>query len=274
MPSKIEWTDETWNPVTGCSKVSEGCRNCYAERLYPRANPGLAFDMVALHSHRLDQPRGWRKPRKVFVCSMGDLFHRDVPDAMIHDVWNVMADCPDHTFQVLTKRPERAVDFLVNRQVMGFGSGVPIYSPLPNVWIGTSIENQKAYDQRAHMILQAPAVVHFLSLEPLLGAVNTFPFTDYFDWMIVGGESGPGARPMHPRWVRDIKNQCVGAGVPFMFKQWGQWAPNCLCDTEKPHKTIPRPEPGPMGCMFRCGKKAAGRELFGSIWDEYPEVKQ
>lgn len=338
--TEIEWTEATWNPVTGCTKVSQGCKHCYAERDWSRlvhlpAYQGRTFTDVACHPERLDQPLRWKRPRRIFVNSMSDLFHPDVPDSFIDKVFAVMAMATQHTFQVLTKRPERMRDYLC--QLMPDKAGRRWYeavrgefrykgstgqigpedtigtrtSPaLPNVWLGVSIEDQATADERIPLLLQTPAAVRWVSAEPLLRPVslemmpspydrhNGWPGTyhslngswwpavgDYeeecrhrqedlvkIDWVVVGGESGPNARPMHPDWARSLRDQCAAAGVPFLFKQWGEWAPNCLCATQRPHATIKRPEPGKLGCMFRCGKKAAGRLLDGVLHDAYPEL--
>lgn len=300
----IEWTDATWNPVTGCTKVSHGCKNCYAERDWNRmvhlpAYKGRAFTDVACHPERLIQPLRWKRPRRIFVNSMSDLFHESVPFEFIDQVFAAMAICPQHTFQVLTKRPERMRDYTTRlsrsakllddaARTMGYSfehEGQYLVSfPLPNVWLGVSVEDQQTADERIPLLLQTPAAVRWVSAEPLLGTVD-FRFTnglvpgqdaaDYrLDWVVVGGESGPHARPMHPRWVRSIRLQCAREGIPFLFKQWGEWAPNCLCGREKACKTIARPGPGFPGVMFRCGKKAAGRLLDGVLHDEYPKDKR
>jgi protein gp37 len=324
----IEWTDMTWNPVTGCSKVSAGCTNCYAERLSHRFgwtekpwNAAYAAENVRLHPERLYEPLRWRKPRRVFVNSMSDLFHPEVPDEFIWAVFKTMAQCPRHTFQILTKRPERMLEILKNRYWRNLG-----YSPvmggdqyalviegyqregdisfLPNVWLGVSVENQEAADERIPLLLQTPAAVRFLSCEPLLGPVdvtkamygspdgdgmNWFGHTDGFGyealihWVIVGGESGPNARPMHPEWVRSLRDQCQEASVAFFFKQWGEWFPRdqweynpelVLPDDDVAYTDGPRThvfeEDGEVYPVHRVGKKAAGRILDGRTWDEYP----
>lgn len=327
MSTGIEWTDETWNPVTGCTKVSPGCDNCYAERITNRFGGPGAFDTVVLHPDRLDAPRHWRKPRRVFVNSMSDLFHDDVPDEFIARVFAVMAACQEHTFQILTKRPGRMASWVrrVQQCEHGWwthdgsnplgaydGTGIIVAGkegwPLPNVWLGTSVEDQRWADVRIPKLLETPAAVRFLSCEPLLGPVS-FRWarwqplsrepggrTDHLDglrrldWVIVGGESGPGARPMHPDWARSIRDQCVAAGVPFFFKQWGEWAEGSEGDLRRTDAVARdgrhwpwiglgavvdadvQRDPGPHGLslMSRLGKKRAGRELDGRTWDEYP----
>lgn len=233
--TSIEWTDETWNPTTGCDRVSPGCDHCYAAtmaaRLKAMGNPryqrdgadGPGFGLT-LHPDVLEKPLRWRKPRRVFVDSMSDLFHPDVPSEFVQRVWEVMGRCPQHTFQILTKRPQRMAD-LTRR--------------LPNVWLGTSIESDR-FAFRAKHLRRCPAEVRFLSCEPLLGPLPSLDLTG-IDWVIVGGESGPNARPMHPDWVRDLRDRCLDAGVTFFFKQWGGRTP-----------------------------KAGGRVVDGRTWDETP----
>ena len=230
--SKIEWTDATWNPVTGCNKVSPGCKFCYAERLSKRLKAtGMAKYRngfaVTLHPDTLEMPLRWRKPRSIFVNSMSDLFHDEVPDDFIGSVFDVMVRAHWHRYQVLTKRPERVVN--LNAQL-----------PWPTqVWQGVSVENAD-YAHRIDALRETGAAVKFLSLEPLLGPLPNLDLAG-IDWVIVGGESGPGARPMQPEWARDIRDQCIDTGVPFYFKQWGG--------------------------VF---KKRNGRELDGRTWDEMP----
>lgn len=211
--SKIEWTESTWNPVTGCTKISKGCLNCYAERMskrlagrcgYPKDNPFA----VTLHPDRLSQPSKWKKPHIIFVCSMSDLFHEDVPDSCIFDVLNVIKNSSHHTFQILTKRPERMVQFT---QKAG---------PLPdNLWLGVTVESEE-YKSRIDLLSQIEASVRFLSCEPLLSDLGELNL-EKIDWVIVGGESGPKARSMNSEWVIDIRNKCIAKNIPFFFKQWG-----------------------------------------------------
>jgi len=230
--SSIEWTDSTWNPVTGCNKVSAGCTHCYAERLAKRlramGNPRYrkGFDL-ALHWDLLDLPLSWKIPRMVFVASMSDMFHPDVPDAFIQRAFTTMQSAHWHIFQVLTKRPER----------MAKMSSRLIWPE--NVWAGTSVENEDCI-HRVTWLTETPAAVRFLSLEPLLGGIPTLPLAG-IDWVIAGGESGPHARPMNAEWVRLVRDQCIDNKVCFFFKQWGGR-----------------------------NKKAAGRVLDGQIWDEMP----
>jgi protein gp37 len=234
MRSSIEWTNSTWNPVTGCSKLSLGCRHCYAERmsLRLRAMGQRRYRngfRVTLHPDVLDLPLKWARPQMIFVNSMSDLFHRDVPSEFIAGVFEVMQRAPHHTFQVLTKRAQR------------LAAVAPSLPWPPNVWVGVSVEAQE-YVSRISYLKQVPAVVRFASLEPLLGPFRDLPVED-LDWVIVGGESGPGARPMGVEWVRSVRDQCLRSGVPFFFKQWG-------------------------GVQ----RTRWGRRLDGRIWDQYPRA--
>lgn len=399
----IEWTDATWNPVVGCAKVSAGCKNCYAmvdslrvvrqlraivakrddggterQRATLQAYEGVLAcnedgellprwrGNVRLMPERLDQPIRWQKPRRIFVNSMSDLFHDDVPFEFIAAVFGAMAAAPQHTFQVLTKRPARMLEFfewvqspdrhpetvgsspslecawqLLRSEARHHPEGVdgPVHKrgpetdaewPLANVDIGVSVEDQKSADERIPLLLQCPAAVRWLSMEPLLGAVDVAPFVGFrhedewdadgvvlrnpdqrlpeaqrlpfhdpwvrgIDWVVVGGESGAAARPMHPEWVRSLRDQCVAAGVPFHFKQWGEWAVESLHDLD------PDGVPGTMACYeivgstdcdvagelrwrahsgdrtesLACvGKKKAGRLLDGRTWDGVPKLRE
>ena len=230
--SSIEWTEATWNPVTGCTKVSPGCKNCYAlrmsKRLQAMGQPNYAHGFeVTLQPHMLEVPLRWKRSQRIFVNSMSDLFHLDVPESYISRVFDVMRRAHWHQFQVLTKRADRLYE--LSRQL-----------PWPeNVWMGVSVESAKYVDRIDHL-RNTPAYVKFLSLEPLLGPLPALTL-DAVDWVIVGGESGPRARPMRLEWVTEIRDQCVRANVPFFFKQWGG--------------------------VF---KKRSGRQLEGRTWDEYP----
>jgi protein gp37 len=231
--SKIEWTEVTWNPVTGCTKISHGCKLCYAERLAKRLQAmGVekyqqGFE-VALHHTTLEQPAKWRKPKRVFVNSMSDLFHKAVPTQFIQSVFQVMNQNPQHQFQVLTKRPSRVCQL----------NGKVNWSS--NIWLGVSIESER-WVERLDRLKSTDAQVKFLSLEPLIGPLPNLDLGE-IDWVIVGGESGPKARPIDPNWVREIRDNCIGNGVPFFFKQWGG--------------------------VF---KKRTGRILDGRTWDEMPQ---
>ena len=235
--SAIEWTDATWNPVTGCTKISAGCDNCYAERFSERfrGTPGHPFENgfdLTLRAERLEQPLRWRQPRMVFVNSMSDLFHKDVPKEFIARVFDTMEAANWHTFQVLTKRSSLMRDFLRAR----YGT-----SPGPaHMWFGVSIEDGTKLSRVRHL-QQAPAGIRFLSIEPLLGPVGTLDLVG-IDWVIVGGESGPRARPMEREWVRSIRDQCKAAGLAFFFKQWGGLRP-----------------------------KSGGRKLDGTEWNQFPK---
>mgnify|MGYP006284202381 FL=1 len=234
--SEIEWTESTWNPVTGCTKVSPGCANCYAERMARRLkamgqkNYANGFE-VTTQDHMLSRPLEWKKPKMVFVNSMSDLFHEDVPVSFIRRTFDVMVEANRHVFQVLTKRSGRLRD---------------LSESLPwaeNIWMGVSVENA-GYSHRIDHLRQVPASVRFVSLEPLLGPVPDLDLSD-IDWVIVGGESGPGARPMKKGWVTQIRDQAVEAKVPFFFKQWGGK-----------------------------NRKQAGRSLEGQTYDQMPEERE
>ena len=211
--SQIEWTNATWNPVTGCTKVSPGCAHCYAESITLRFGRGGPFlpgkGTVLLQPHRLRLPLSWRSPRRIFVNSMSDLFHEQVPLTFIQSVFSVMNKADWHTFQVLTKRPERLA------QLAGF------LSWSKNIWAGVSAENQRWLDIRAPILKEIPAAVRFLSCEPLLGPMDVSRHLDYIGWVIVGGESGNGARPMSVSWAQRVRDDCIAQRVPFFFKQWG-----------------------------------------------------
>ncbi len=230
--SSIEWTEATWNPVTGCSKISAGCKNCYAERMAYRleamGKPQYANGFkLTLQPSALELPLKWKRPRTIFVNSMSDLFHKEVPLNYIKQVFRVMNLCSQHTFQVLTKRPEVAAQYAAELNWTG------------NIWLGTSIENS-AVLSRVASLCHIPAYIRFLSVEPLLSSIPKLPLKG-IHWVIVGGESGPGTRYMDPNWVRDLRDQCVSKKVPFFFKQWGG-----------------------------INKKKTGRMLDGRTWDEMP----
>ena len=278
--SRIEWTDATWNPVTGCTKVSPGCDHCYASTLAERfrGTPGHYFEHgfdVRLRPGKLDQPLRWTRPRRIFVSSMSDLFHADVPDEYIAKVFAVMALAPQHTFQVLTKRHGRMRSLLSSwqfREALRCELGRPDLAewPLPNVWMGVSVENQKCADLRVPALLETPAVVRFLSCEPLLGPVQIGHDLAGIDWVIVGGESGHGARPMHPDWARTIRDDCSHAGAAFHFKQWGEWVTEDQAPEDITLPGISWRHFDDDASTYKVGKKAAGRELDGRTWGEYP----
>ena len=229
MSSNIGWTDEVWNPVSGCTLLSPGCLNCYAARLtgtrlkdHPRCT-GLAKKTVSgryqftgevrLHYDLLEQPLHWRKPRRIFVCSMSDLFHEQVVGSFLRELWNVMKNCPQHQFQILTKRPER---FLHNLRHWIFWAD---YQPLANVWLGVSCENQRYAEERIPLLQRCPAAIRFVSFEPLLGAIDIGELLADVDWAIIGGESGPGYRECPIEWITDLARQCKAAGIATFVKQ-------------------------------------------------------
>jgi protein gp37 len=370
----IEWTDATWNPITGCSVVSPGCTNCYAMRLAGtrlRNHPsraGLTIDSragpvwnseVRFNERALLQPLSWKQPRMIFVCAHGDLFHESVPDTWIDQVFAVMALAPQHTFQVLTKRADRMRSYIngpdwkipilgrlplerIHLQAaahMEGDGGVMdalkdrgnVYSlyldapwPLPNVWLGVSVEDQKRAEERIPHLLATPAAIRCISAEPLLGLIDFYrtseampiaghpwkngPILQGIDWIVAGGESGPDARPMHPSWALSLRDQCAAADVPFLFKQWGEWAAVSQMSEERIEACYPpRSERHPDATrhslvethvlhgdgsrhgiidrdaflggtkamtMFKIGKKRAGRELDGVTHDAFPEPRE
>ena len=235
--SKIEWTEATWNPVTGCTKLSAGCKNCYAERmshrLHAMGNPNYANGFaVTEHPHMLNRPKRWRKSQRIFVNSMSDLFHPKVSFDFIRKVFETMRSADHHIYQVLTKRPDRMLEYVTQREV----------EALPrHIWLGTSVE-QRRWLNRVEVLRQVPAEIRFLSLEPLLEDLGSFKLNG-IDWVIVGGESGPGSRPMEPEWVTSIRDICMDESVAFFFKQWGG-----------------------------VNKSKTGRILGGRTWDEMPQL--
>lgn len=347
--TKIEWTDATWNPILGCSRVSEGCRNCYAETIAGRFGGGKETVYSGLthivngravwtgqikETKKLLEPLSWRTPKRVFVNSMSDLFHENVTDEMRDRIFAVMALTPKHTYQILTKRPERMLAYFsglsddpdaVRRAVevcnfahttlrraprdTEFDALTAIATGLPNVWLGVSVEGQEAADKRIPLLLQTPAVVRFISAEPLLGPVSLEELPSAsgigryldalstagvdpgaliptkLDWVICGGESGPGARPMHPDWARSLRDQCQSAGVPFFFKQHGEWLSLVDYDpfvhgadtSRYTHQFAwkagaQNADELPIS-SYRVGKKAAGALLDGREWKQFPEAR-
>lgn len=277
--SAIEWTDATWNPWHGCHKISPGCKNCYMFR--DKKRYGQNPDVVVRSKTLFDAPLKWKEPRLIFTCSWSDWFIEEA-DAWREEAWDIIRRTPQHTYQILTKRADRMEGRVPN-------------PPLPNVWLGVSVENQRYADERIPLLLKTPAAVRFLSVEPLLGPVDLYrfmPWTDIrdrhfntgIDWVIAGGESGPEARPMHPDWVRSIRDQCVEAGVPFFFKQWGEWRDRRTGDPDAWNKQIRLTAGGRNGqdlakaddgnevWMQKVGKKEAGRLLDGRTWDEMPRT--
>jgi|GEM_PF-516739 protein gp37 len=316
MSTKIEWTKnddgtqgKTWNPCHGCTKISEGCRHCYAEKMARRqkamGNYPNGFD-VDIEPSKLSQPLHWRKSQNVFVCSMGDLFHSDMPRNFIRAIYGVMAATQHHTYQVLTKRPGNMAELTRTMDGMypahaKMNDAIRQYPdaewftlptgckwPLLNVWHGTTVESAK-HKGRIDQLRKVPAVVRFLSCEPLLGDLGTIDLTG-IDWVIVGGESGNAktVRPMHPDWVQNIRGQCNEQGVRFFFKQWGTWglegplsARQCVVadngavfemnDVEGMRKNQSEYGRVHRQVMYRVGKKAAGRIIDGRTWDERPD---
>jgi protein gp37 len=325
--SKIEWTETTWNPIAGCRVVSPGCTNCYAmakaAELVARFDQpkyrGLTRDSFAgpvwtgeirVWEEAMLEPLKWKKPQRIFVNSMSDLFAEGVADKTIDRVFAVMALAPQHTFQVLTKRPERMRDYMRARNGMGNAAlcgainDIParlgnrkgaLEMPLPNVWLGVSVEDQRRADERIPILLDTPAAVRWISAEPLLGPVTLTKWWGFhrkgspdwqptIDWVVVGGESGPDARPMQIEWARQLRDQCEATGVPFFFKQWGEHWPaekTTIGKDGEVWRTSPSggehwfldelgKTDAPQVRMIRLGKKKAGRTLDGRAHDEYP----
>jgi protein gp37 len=342
----IEWTDATWNPITGCAIVSPGCTNCYAMRLagtrlqHHPSRAGLTRETkagpvwtgeVRLNEDWLTQPLSWHRPRRIFVCAHGDLFAEGVPDEWIDRVFAVMTLTSRHVFQVLTKRPERMRDYIKSH----WHPNAPplMHWPLPNVWLGVSVEDQRRADERIPILLDTPAAVRWISAEPLLGPIDPthiciaakitgspragihldalrgryvesgrhyigawdvdglYPADASprrLDWVVAGGESGPGARPMHPDWARALRDQCSATGVPYFFKQWGNWASVYDRDRDDPDwRRVPKAgdwdrkrllnlaggqgfHGDKLNMMHNVGKAAAGRLLDGRTHDEMP----
>ncbi len=327
--TKIQWAETVWNPTIGCTRVSEGCRNCYAERMAVRlvamgrreyentlTSAGRWNGNVKLVEERLSQPLSWKKPRRVFVDSMSDLFHPDVPVDYIANVWAIMRMAEQHIYMILTKRPERMYQVLTSAEFeREYRECVDILTehtftggvlPLANIWLGVSVEHQAAADERIPLLMDTPAAVRFVSAEPLLGPVDLndlhcgdwqwdamrgyhwkMDHSDHqagtvkLNWVICGGESGPNARPMHPDWARSLRDQCQDAGVPYFFKQWGEFIEvsqeEAEATREGRHLGFP-----PRVVMFgsdvdtvymkRVGKHAAINLnlLDGKAWEEYP----
>lgn len=341
--SKIEWTDRTWNPIVGCSRVSPGCQHCYAERMAKRLQAMGTRGYEGVVNERgqwtgklnfvesvLAEPLRRKKPTMYFVNSMSDLFHENVPNEWIAAIFAVMHACPQHQFQCLTKRPDRMLKWFewVSSQYtpmdrarilecsvlrlhakFGLETQKPfnLFSawnalgydwPLKNVWLGVSVENQEQADKRIPLLLQTPAAVRWLSCEPLLGEIDLSAWIHWshskdedgikdssaetlIDWAIVGGESGPDARPMHPKWARSLRDQCVSAGIPFFFKQWGEYVPGVKMDSDGWEWALQNGDRGKFKgksghrwddnlASVLVGKKAAGRMLDGREWNEFP----
>ena len=268
--SKIEWTEYTWNPIVGCTPVSEGCRHCYARALHDKRFKAFTngkkvpdqysepFSSIQILHDRFEEPLHWVKPRRVFVCSMGDLFHEAIPFEEIRKIYDVMRKAKGHTFMVLTKRPENMLKFYGSYISKSDVDGIPEVWPLPNVWVGVSIENQEAANTRIKPLSCIPAPVRFVSCEPMIGRIDLAriegeekineiglkyretinAFDAGINWVICGGETGPEARPLYPAWVVYLRDQCVDNNVPFFFKKWG---------------------------------KSRTRTINGKMWEQYPK---
>lgn len=327
--SKIEWTEATWNPWHGCHKVSAGCKNCYMFR--EKKHYGQDPNVVVRSKTTFYDPLKWKESRRIFTCSWSDFFIEEA-DAWRDEAFAIMALTPQHTYQVLTKRPERMLEYVKSakwKNLLKWMNSVPegrgnnlcslahqklkntkweFYNvkrwPLTNVWLGVSVEDQKTADERIPLLLQTPAAIRWLSIEPLLGPIdlerelgaylpgNDSPLRSSWlrklHWVVAGGESGPDARPMHPAWVQSIRDQCINAGVPFFMKQWGEWwpisqTPDFWIDQHPRYAKrsmvlqIDGTDQGlyfPKGAMtcFKVGKSVSGRLLDGREWNEMPEV--
>lgn len=292
--SKIEWTGETWNPIIGCDKVSAGCKNCYAIQTawIRQHNPKMAEKYAGVvektaggqlnwtgklnyYQPHLDKPLRTKKPTVYFVNSMSDLFHDNISFGVIHDIFNVMAACPQHTFQILTKRPARMIEYVKWFQ----RGGLYAFDFGANIWIGVSVEDQKTADERIPLLLQVPASVRFLSCEPLLEEIDFYktsevwrnmPILTGIHWLICGGESGRDARFMHPDWARALRDQCLDANIPFFLKQWGEFSiiKEHVADAVFPDGT--KPYYANAVEYKKVGKKKAGRLLDGVEYNEMP----
>lgn len=319
--TSIEWTQKVWNPTVCCDKVSAGCKNCYAEVMHKRlmvmqpkkySKPFLTGAMP--YEPDLLKPLSWKKPVRIFANSMSDLFHKDIPFGYIDKVFAIMACCPQHTFQILTKRPERMKQYfstmittsMIRWKNLAYELTGQLIAeegewefPLPNVWLGTSVEDQATADERIPHLLQVPAAIRWLSCEPLLGQINLRLFSGHvlnhkldhlaagkgkdsgIHWVVTGGESGHKARPMHPDWPRNLRNQCKDAKIPFFFKQWGEWAPSNLFADGKSRDCKGARSDGSIGSAFgakeilvKVGKNKSGRLLDGKEHNEYPAISK
>ena len=297
---KGKYWNVSWNPITGCSPISEGCQNCWARRMATRLKGRYGYPAddpfkVTYHPDRLDQPLKWKRPKVIYVCLMGDLFHADVPFYLIDDVFDVIRRLQQHTFLILTKRPWRMCEWSNSTNARG----VDLLGNCPNLWVGVTVEGP-GQKQRISNLLQIPAAVRWVSYEPALGPVDFagddgghhyFPFeneqgtiTPGLNWIVAGGETGPGARPAHPDWFRKVKDDCVAAGIPFYFKQWGEWVP--VLQISNDFKPITKKDVLKRAHIwydknghredvsFKVGKKTAGRVLDGRTWNEMPKVRK
>ncbi|HAN19652.1 MAG: hypothetical protein A2X13_14570 [Bacteroidetes bacterium GWC2_33_15] len=311
--TKIEWTNETWNPIIGCSKISEGCKNCYAEKMANRLaymaikqsnsdflniNGIGAYTLVTLDGKwngktklvpsAFKKPLEWKKPRMIFICSMGDLFHEYVPFEWIDAVFAITQKCMHHTFQVLTKRPERMLEYFKSRGIT---------NPYLNVWLGVTTENKEEANKRIPVLLNIPAAIRFVSVEPMLSNIQLSGYTDEgyenlltgdvfcegmneptkrnkIDWVICGGESGTNARPMHPDWVESLQNQCKETNTPFFFKSWGEWAHiHVLLCNAKGIKGKKWYNIDPETALCKIGKSKTGNLIDGKEYKQFPTVK-
>lgn len=315
--SKIEWTQASWNPLVGCTKVSEGCRNCYAIRFSHRMSTTVPSyfgitkkingkpewsDKIRVDRNKLRQPLTWKRARMIFVNSMSDMFHERVDDLNIAEIFAIMATESRHTFQILTKRPQRMATLLTDEPFKksvetllhnwGYSLKLDNVWPLRNVWVGASVENGKSAIERVPYLLMTPAAIRWISAEPLLGRITNCSLgvkLRGIQWIVAGGETGPNARPAHPDWFRALRDLCVSSGVPFFFKQWGEWGTVENLNVYKNSQlAIVDPATGDFFLrnknynllmpveksryMIRAGRKAAGRLLDGKEWNEYPNL--
>lgn len=300
--SRIEWCDSTFNPWLGCAKISPACDHCYAQTWARRTGHAELWE----GQRRRTSVAYWKQPLawdvqarlegrrvRVFCASLADVFDNEVSHQWRTDLWELIARTPHLDWLLLTKRIGNAKEMLPTSPAH-YRPWNDAW-PWKNVWLGATIANQEEADRDIPKLLATPARVRFLSIEPMLGPVSltrlhslgltwldalsgrahegpsTFVWDSKVDWVIAGGESGPKARPSHPDWFRSLRDQCVLAGVPFLFKQWGEWAPDCICGRDFACRETPRPTPGKPGVMFRCGKKESGRSLNYKVWDQFPE---
>jgi protein gp37 len=293
--TKIEWTDETWNPIIGCRKISPGCQNCYAEKMAFRLGHGQLSKNEGLslkYSRIIDcnsktwngrseiieesmiRPMKWKKPKKIFVCSMGDLFHESVSFKWIDEVIKVIKQCPQHTFQILTKRPDRMLEYFKNYYQL-------IPRMIRNIWLGVTAENQEQANFRIPILLEIPSIMHFISIEPMVASVNmneigfhkfkawlSGSYQYSIKWVICGGETGQNARPLHPDWVINLKNNCVENNIPFFFKSWGEYWP-CVSGRIYREKTIDFIDGV---SMAKVGKKLSGCMIEGKEYKQFPKI--
>jgi protein gp37 len=285
--TRIEWADATWSPITGCTPISEGCEHCYAARMakrlagrfgYPKDEPFKP----TFHLEKLDEPQKWKKPKRIFVCSMGDLFHETIESKYVHFILHACELNPQHIYIFPTKRPKKMLEIMSH------------WNPerrFPNWWLGVTAENQRTADERIPVLLQIPAAVRFVSVEPMLEPISfkqwlldveqydsRTPWKPEIDWVICGGETGPGARPMHPDWVRSLRDQCQVSNVPFFFKGWGDWEHESMADfTSSPGAALSSRNAtyhiwGGGTRSYHIGKKHSGRLLDGVEWNQFSKI--